>query len=426
MMTMLIHSVALLATLAILAYMALLLRSLYMRQSQLGKFYANENVLFKARIDLMSTPTAQAIHTPKTGAWSGFRKFQVVRKVMENCDSCSFYLEPHDGRELPGFLPGQYLTFKLKVPGKGKDVTRCYSLSDSPNPKYYRVTIKRVPYPNGREDLPPGVSSNFFHDQVKEGDILDVKAPSGHFHLDVESHSPVVLVGAGIGVTPMLSMLNYMITSPIKREIHFFYSVRDGAQHIHKELLKKIASENPNVRLNVCYSNPEASDEKGRDFEYGERVTVELFKRVLQVNNFDFYVCGPKGLMEAIAQDLEGWGVPESKIHYETFGPSTVKKAAKSDAAFVAEGPALEIKFAHSNRTVSWTGETSSLLELAEANDIKIDSGCRAGNCGTCVTTVLSGEVVYPGGKPDFDVEKGCCLACVAAPKPGTTLSLDA
>ena len=159
--------------------------------------FVHENALFKARIDMMANPVSKAANDKGSAAWSGFRKFRVAKKIMEKGDCCSFYLEPHDGRELPAFLPGQYLTFKLKVPGQPKEVTRCYSLSDSPNPQYYRVTIKRVPPPPKSPELPPGVSSNHFNSNVNEGDILDVKAPSGNFHIDVEAQSPVVLIGGG-------------------------------------------------------------------------------------------------------------------------------------------------------------------------------------------------------------------------------------
>ena len=426
MMATLLHSIALLGTLTMLAYLVLLTKGLLQRQAHVDQLFEHENALFKARIDMMANPVSKAANDKGAAAWSGFRKFRVAKKVMEKGDCCSFYLEPHDGRELPAFLPGQYLTFKLKVPGQPKEVTRCYSLSDSPNPQYYRVTIKRVPPPPKSPELPPGVSSNHFHSNVNEGDILDVKAPSGNFHIDVEAQSPVVLIGGGIGVTPMLSMVNYLISLPIKREAHFFYGVRNGSEHMHKELLNQIAQDHPNIHINVCYSDAVEGEEQGKDFQFGERVSVDLFKRELGVNNFDFYTCGPPPMMESITKGLQEWGVPDSRIHYEAFGPATVKKVANPAAAPAADGPALEVKFVNSNRSVNWTSASSSILELAEANGIKIDSGCRAGNCGSCVTTVRSGEVDYPSGKPGFDVEKGCCLACVAVPKAGTALALDA
>jgi ferredoxin-NADP reductase len=131
-------------------------------------------------------------------AWPGWRAFRVARREFEDPaqSQCSFYLQPVDGQPLPAFKPGQFLTFSLDVPGVDSEgrattrsVTRCYSLSDRPDPAHYRVTIKRVPAPADRPDLAPGVSSNHFHDRVQAGDVLRVKAPSGHFFIDPDARS---------------------------------------------------------------------------------------------------------------------------------------------------------------------------------------------------------------------------------------------
>ncbi|MBK6907564.1 MAG: hypothetical protein IPH08_10960 [Rhodocyclaceae bacterium] len=137
-------------------------------------------------------------------AWGGFRNFRVDRKEIEDGAQsiCSFYLVPEDKQPLPAFKPGQFLTFRLDVPapdGKTEQITRCYSLSDAPRQDFYRVSIKRVPAPTGSAYL-PGRSSNYFHDHVQVGEVLQVRAPGGHFHID-SSDAPVVLVGGGIGIT---------------------------------------------------------------------------------------------------------------------------------------------------------------------------------------------------------------------------------
>ncbi len=121
---------------------------------------------------------------------------------METGDICSFYLEPHDRRPLPSFMPGQYLTFRLNIPGQAKPVIRCYSLSDGPKAEYFRVTIKKVGPPPGKADGKPGLVSSHFHDQIEQGDIVDVKAPGGQFFLDPAEDTPAVLIGGGIGLTP--------------------------------------------------------------------------------------------------------------------------------------------------------------------------------------------------------------------------------
>ncbi len=420
-----IHSIALLAAILALAYLGLLMQGVYRRQAQMARLHNEERNLLRARLEMIATPLAKVASDKAQVAWSGFRKFRVEGKVLEAESCCSFYLAPHDGRPLPAYLPGQYLTFRLQVPGQPRELTRCYSLSDSPeHTDYYRVTIKRIPPPPNTPELPSGVVSSHFHDRIQVGDILDVKAPSGHFHLDVESRTPVVLVGGGIGVTPALSMLNYLVTAPGKRDVWFFYGVRNGREHMLKEYLAEIGAQHPNVRIVACYSDPLPDEKVGEDFQFRERVSVDLFKRLLEVNNFDFYVCGPPPMMESLTKGLSEWGVPEDKIHFEAFGPASVKKVARQEPARGVDSEGVEVSFVRSGKTVKWSGDSGSLLELAEAHGIRIDSGCRAGSCGTCVTAVRDGKVTYLGGNPDFDIEKGSCLACVAV--PSGALSLDA
>jgi uncharacterized protein len=421
-MALLMHSAALLATLAALGYLALLVHATYRRQLRTAQLYEEERALLRARLEQIKAPVAQ-VALQKGQAWSGFRKFRIEGKVLEAQSICSFYLAPHDGRALPAYLPGQYLTFRLAIPGQSREITRCYSLSDSPeHTDYYRVTIKRLAPPTGNAEGAPGLVSSHFHDRLQVGDIVDVKAPSGHFHLDVEHRGPVVLVGGGVGVTPVLSMLNYIATAPGNRPAWLFYGVRNGADHVMKEYLKELASQHQNIHLVVCYSDPRPEDRPGEDYHYGERVSVELFKRVLEVSNFDFYVCGPPPMMESLTRDLAAWGVPPERVHFEAFGAASVKKVASLTQRAAAEAGSFEIHFARSGKRLLWS-EASSLLEFAEANGIRMESGCRAGSCGTCATALREGQVDYLR-KPDIDIEKGTCLTCISVPKGA--LSIDA
>jgi ferredoxin-NADP reductase len=422
-MATLIHSIALVATLLGAAYLGLLLFEAYRRQRQLVDLHEEEKAVFRARLDVVRAPIAQV--SAQTQAWSGFRKFKLEGKVLEADSVCSFYLAPHDGRPLPPFLPGQYLTFRLNIPGQTREVTRCYSLSDSPDhPDYYRVTIKRLPPPPKEPNAPPGLSSSHFHDNLQVGDFLDVKAPAGHFHLDVEHHGPVVLIGGGVGVTPVLSMLNYIATAPGNREAWFFYGINNGREHAMKDYLRELAAQHQNIHVVVCYSKPLPEDRLGVDHDYAEHVSVDLFKRVLKVTNFDFYLCGPPPMMESMTRALEEWGVPENRVHFEAFGPASVKKVAQVAAQPAAtDAPGFELNFTRSGKKLVWTQGAGSLLEFAEANGIRMDSGCRAGNCGTCATAVRDGQVNYLS-PPGAEVEKGSCLACISVPK--SALSIDA
>lgn len=353
--------------------------------------------------------------------WNGCRKFQVARKVVECDDVCSFYLTPHDGRPLPPYKPGQYLTFQLNLPGQSKALIRCYSLSDSPNhPDYYRVTIKKALPPTDPPGCKPGIASHYFCDQVKQGDILDVKAPNGHFFLDMSDEKPVVLISGGVGVTPMISMLNAIVESGQNREVWFFFGARNRAEHMLKEPLEKVAAAHENVRLHVCYSKPGPGDVKGKDFQHEGRVTVELMKQLLPSNNYDYYLCGPGAFMKSITDDLAEWGVPDANVHFEAFGPATVKKTAPVDTAMLS--PYL-VTFGRSGIKHHWNPARASLLEFAESHGIRIDAGCRAGNCGTCLVAIKSGEVAYltPSGA---GAEKGSCLTCICKPK--SDIILDA
>src|SRR5471032_733212 len=195
--------------------------------------------------------------------WNGIRKFSVAKKVPETSDAASFYLTPHDKKPLPAFKPGQYLTFELEVPGQKKKTVRCYSLSDAARPDYYRVTIKRCP--PSKAEHPAGLASNFFHDHIHEGAILDVKAPGGHFFLDTSKQSPVVLISGGVGITPCVSMMNEILESGVKREIWWFYGVRNGSEHIMKDHVAALAEKYDFIHLHVCYSNPAPTDQLGKD-----------------------------------------------------------------------------------------------------------------------------------------------------------------
>lgn len=357
--------------------------------------------------------------------WNGLRKFAVAQKIAQCDDVFSFYLKPHDGRPLPAFKPGQYLTFQLDLPGRDKPLIRCYSLSDGPHQKeYYRVTIKKEKSPPDKPDAPPGAGSSFFTDTVKAGDILNVKAPAGHFCLDLAKSNPVVLIAGGVGITPMLCMASAIAASGSKRETWFFFGVRNQREHIHKAELEKLAAENENIHLHVAYSKPGEKDVKGRDYHHEGRVGIELLKELLPSNNFEYYLCGSGAFMKSLTDGLEAWGVPDKDVFFEAFGPATVKKKTAAptpeETAHLAK---INVTFSRSSRTVRWEPAAGNILEFARAQGVKIDSGCCAGGCGSCVVAIKSGAVDYLK-KPDAEPEAGTCLTCVCRPK--NDLVLDA
>ncbi|MGZ0189660.1 MAG: 2Fe-2S iron-sulfur cluster-binding protein [Alphaproteobacteria bacterium] len=397
-------------------YVLTLLVGALRQQTQLSRHYEEQSTLFRARAQSLQKIRSEEIQKTQN-TWSGLRKFEVAEKINEIADCHSIYLKPHDGRPLPPFEPGQFLTFKFNVPDQPSDVIRCYSLSDAPGRDYYRITVKKVPPPRGKPEIAPGVSSTFVNEILNQGDIIDVRAPNGGFYLKREHKRPVVLIGGGVGITPVLSMLNYIVEHEPDRETWFFLGVPNKAGHLMKEHLDQVAADNPNVRMNVCYSDPEDGDVLGVDYQHKARVSVALFKEVLPSNNFEYYFCGPPPMMNALDADLREWGVPDADINSEAFGPASVKKPTPPPVADGAPAAAaIAVTFARSGKTVDWTPAVGTLLDLAEANGVDMASGCRAGSCGTCLTAVIEGEVGY-ADPPDAPVENGSCLACVGSPK---------
>ena len=356
--------------------------------------------------------------------WDGCRKFRVVRKEFENDvrSICSFYLEPHDGKPLPWYYPGQYLTFEFDIrtpqARTARSTIRCYSLSDKPDRNQYRISVKRITSSPGQPDESPGLVSSYLHDHVEEGSIVDVKAPSGHFFLDPVREAPVVLVGGGVGITPVLSMLNTIIERGSQQEVWFFYGVTNSDEQIMRQHLEQVAMENENIHLNICFSQPLPTDEEGRDFHHGERISAELLKRLLPSNNFQFYICGPSSMMTSLTRGMEEWGVPQEAVHYEAFGPASIKKKKSEESPSAVEEKVQlpQVTFSRSGKTCQWNPAAGSLLEFAEEQGLSIDSGCRVGNCQTCLTAIRQGEVDYLN-EPDGSLGKGTCLTCISVPR---------
>ena len=365
----------------------------------------------------------------QTLSWTGKRPFQVIARHFENEDEsiCSFYLVPYDNRPLPSFRPGQFLTLEVPLKNDDQPAIRCYSISSEPTEKrFYRITVRRIGSP-GRERLgvKPGVVSNWLHDRIDRGNVLNIHAPSGTFHLSRTSTRPMVLIAGGVGITPMMSMLTWLTSVRSKRQVWLFYGVRNRADHAFRNNLKLLSEKNPNIRIVTFYSRATASCQRNRDFNIDGHVTVDVIRSILKNNKaFEFYVCGPASMMKTVTRDLTAWGVPGEDIKFEAFGPASVPEleAPKQSAAMVGETPA-QIQFAKSKKTVPWTPGTKSLLDLAEASGINPRFGCRSGNCGTCMSKLRQGEVEYVR-QPQTQIDEGSCLICISRPKGDVVIDL--
>ena len=372
---------------------------------------------------LQSVAPRSAIPTP--GAWEGWRQFRVVCREYEDRARtlCSFRLEPVDGAELPLFVPGQFLTFKVPVSAK-RALVRCYSLSDGPNATSYRITVKRVLAPAGRPELPAGVCSNHLHDVLQVGDVIGAKAPSGRFVVEPDSSVSTVLIAGGIGITPLLSMLRGGLAAQTNCAVHLFYGARNGAEHGFRSELGELSRLHPAFHLHVVYSQPDLEDLPGLDFRHAGHVDVDLLRRTLPAGRHRFYVCGPPPMMASLIAGLLEWGVLPDDIHHEAFGPASVRSMQASSRAEIPRASlSLEVMFRRSSRTLAWDGIEANLLDFAERHDLSVESGCRSGSCGTCEVKVISGTVCY-AEKPDHEITPGHCLLCVGFPQ--SALELEA
>jgi nitric oxide dioxygenase len=252
------------------------------------------------------------------GGWAGYRDFVVDKKVMESDVITSFYLKPKDGKEIASFIPGQYITLKLDIAGETYTHLRQYSLSDRPGLDYYRISVKRED-PKA-EDIPAGIVSSHLHSHVNEGEIIPITAPAGDFYLDMESTLPLVLISGGVGLTPMMCMLNTTVNERKDREVYFNHATFNSKFHAFKNHVNDVAAEHKNVKSFVIYEKPTKEDKEMKNYDKEGYFNSEWLQQTLPTKDADFYFCGPAPFMKVINKSLKQWGVPEEHIHYEFFG----------------------------------------------------------------------------------------------------------
>jgi uncharacterized protein len=349
-----------------------------------------------------------------TKIWKDWRNFVVVRKVKESEEITSFYLRPEDKEEIPNFQPGQFLTIKLDIPGQDKPVIRTYSLSDYPEPcNYYRLSIKREPTPKGF-DVPPGIASNFMHDNIREGSVIPAKPPNGKFVLDAKKSMTAVLISNGVGITPMISMAKAATRLNPNRSIWFVHGARDGQFHAFRDEVWEINQQNPNLNVHFRYSRPTPEDE-GKYHSMGY-VDAALIKELVQ-QEAEYFLCGSPVFMQSIMEGLKESGVPESQIFFESFGKPMKVASEKTTAIANVDNNVeqAEIVFIKSGKTLNWKQGDGSILEFAEANKIYPPFSCRVGICGTCMCKIRGGEVAYQE-EPSAEIDEGSVLICVSQP----------
>ncbi|MBU9620546.1 NO-inducible flavohemoprotein [Burkholderia multivorans] len=252
----------------------------------------------------------------RVGGWTGWRTFIVRDKRPESSVITSFVLEPVDGQPVANFEPGQYVSVAVDVPTLGLQQIRQYSLSDMPNGRTYRISVKR----EGGGPYPPGYVSCLLHDHVNVGDEVRLAAPYGCFHIDVDASTPIVLISGGVGLTPMISMLKRAIQDP-KRQVVFVHGARNSGVHAMRDRLRETARTHTNFSLIVFYDDPLPQDLPGRDYDHAGLVDVNAIKDAILLPDADYYICGPVPFMRLQHDALKQLGIPEARIHYEVFGP---------------------------------------------------------------------------------------------------------
>jgi ferredoxin-NADP reductase/MOSC domain-containing protein YiiM len=347
-------------------------------------------------------------------AWPGLRRFRVAAARRESKSVRSLVLEPLDGDALPAFLPGQFLALKLEPQDAPAALLRSYSLAAPADERGYRIGVKR-------ED--GGVGSAFLHDRVEEGHVLEVGAPRGDFTLDVDGTGPVVLLSAGVGVTPVLAMLGALARAESERPLWWVHGARSGAEHAFAAEARELLSRLPAARSHVRYSRPRLADRVGADYDTAGRIDLDALLNLDVPREADFYLCGPPAFLRELTAGLLGWGAAPERIHREVFGPEPREDAPDPHPPPGPPGQGPEVAFSRSALTIAWDDRYGSLLELAEACDVPADWSCRTGVCHRCESGLVDGAVDYDP-EPLDDPAPGQALLCCARPRGPVTIDL--
>jgi len=339
--------------------------------------------------------------------WTGFRPFRVTQLSPEANDVTCVSFEPADAGLLPDYQPGQHLAIRISsVPAHG-EVTRTYSLVDAaslPGRRIYRVAVKRV-----RD----GIFSGYVADRLRVGDVVRLQAPGGSFVIPRRSRLPVVLIAGGIGITPFLSYLESLAHEPDPPEVVLHYANQNSRSHAFKARLAELADRIARLTVINYYESPLAEDKVGDDYQSVGRISSCAIQDDYVQRRARFYMCGPDAMMQAVTGALLARGVPRFDIFKEEFrSPAAPMPASRQK---------FNVHFARSQCKATWSSADGTLLSFGEALGIAMPSGCRVGQCESCVLDVLSGQVRHL--VPMADAAEDKCFACQAI--PGSDLVLD-
>jgi ferredoxin-NADP reductase len=298
-------------------------------------------------------------------------------------------------------------------------VLRNYSLSDLPAADHFRISVKNEAN---------GIGSSYLCNRAREGDVLDISAPRGTFTLR-PGEEPVVLLSAGVGATPVLSMLHALAAEQSSRQVWWIYGARNRAEHPFAEESRAALKQLAGGKSYILYSKPAATDQPEIDFNASGHVNVSLLEKIGVRQNGEFYLCGPSTFLQNMREGLRSWGVPDERVHMEIFGALdsiTPGVAQLAHTPHVPEGPpgaGPSVAFVRSGITVAWDPKFASLLELAEACDVPVRWSCRTGVCHTCITGLIGGSVSYQP-EPIERPASGNILICCSRPDGNIEIDL--
>ena len=352
-------------------------------------------------------------------AWPGFRPMRVSRIDRESVSVFSLVLVSADGQPLAAPLPGQFVVLRLSVESGAPPILRSYSLSDLPGTGHYRVSIKQ------EEN---GLASTYLRTRIKPGSVLEVSAPRGSFTLGAAGE-PVVLLSAGVGVTPVLAMLHALVAAKPSHPVWWLYGARNREEHPFLEESRVLLQQLKYGHRHIQYSRPGPADQKGVDFDAAGHLTASAFDNIGVPREGQFYLCGPPTFLQELTAGLAAWGVTAGHIHTEVFGtvdsitPGMKAETHRPHLPAEPAGFGPQVSFARSGLTLHWDAKYRSLLELAEACDVAVRWSCRTGVCHTCETALIAGNVEYDP-EPLDPPASGDALICCCRPRGEVVLDL--
>jgi ferredoxin-NADP reductase/MOSC domain-containing protein YiiM/ferredoxin len=379
--------------------------------------------LLAAERDDAATPSPGPRPQP---AWTGFRPLRVTRIARESATVSSIYLAAADGAALPAVLAGQYLTLRIAGAGQPAPV-RSYSLSSAPDAGLYRISVKQEPH---------GTASSYLNQELRPGTVLDVAAPRGDFVLDGGA-GPVLLISAGIGVTPVLAMLHQLAASHSERDIWWLYGARGPHEHPFAAEAHALLASLAHAREYLFYSAATPPERHGARAAPG-RLSKEALAGLGLPASASAYICGPASFMTDMADALTAIGVDPGRVHTELFGalpsinpgltgqyllgpPGRARRPPHPPSEPADTGPL--VTFARSGITTPFLADgRRSVLDLADACDVPTRWSCRTGVCHTCITPLLSGDITYSPDPLELPAD-GQVLICCA--RPATDIVLD-